>query len=70
MSELQTIIFRKKDWTIPGAIDWLKENGYHGLDADVKDATYRFRQKEPILGAKYRSAVLPNGVTLVYRHVS
>jgi hypothetical protein len=66
--EVQTILFRKKDWTFHDAVDWLRAKGYKGLDPDVKPATYRFRQKDPKPDADFRSVALPDGVVIVYQH--
>lgn len=67
MSAVQTVIFRKKDWTLPDAVGWLKSHRYLGHSPDVKEHTYRFRQLQPREDAAYHSSVLPNGITLVYQ---
>lgn len=66
---VQTVIFSKREWALPMAVAWLKKGGYSGLDPDVTQTSYRFRQAEPHPHADYRTTMLPNGISIVYQKV-
>ncbi len=68
--EVQSVVFRKSDFTLKQAKQWLKAKGYHttfqGKGVDETLNTYRFRQREPIRKrAKYRSIEPVPGVVLI-----
>jgi hypothetical protein len=45
-SIVQSIIFKKDNFTLPQAREWLAKNGYK-TEVDEKENTYRFRQEDP-----------------------
>ena len=51
MSQIQSVIFEKKHWTIPKAEKYLKDNGYkttfYGKKVDITPNFYRYRQLAP-----------------------
>ena len=48
----QSILFKKRYWTIARAKKWLKSKGKKGLVVDETDNYYRFRQLDPDLFRK------------------
>lgn len=52
-SDIQSVIFKKKFWTLPESIKWLKDHNMK-TNLDEKTQTYRFRQTEPEQYTKFR----------------
>ena len=46
-SKVQSIMFKKRYWTLNRAKNWLRDEGFTGLIVDETDNNYRFRQEEP-----------------------
>jgi hypothetical protein len=54
MSEIQSIIFEKKDWNIITARIWLAQHGFKPIkDVDIKEKKLRFRIKTPDYNKNY-----------------
>lgn len=75
MSLLQSIVFKKKYFTLAQAMDFLERHFYHttfrGKGVDEKMNTYRFRQHEPLrkLDKKhkfYTSKKISPGITFIF----
>ena len=66
---VQSVIFNKKQWTIPKACKWLKENNYIHTDVDKKPNFIRFRQIDPDNFDRdiysYTTHRLPDGIELI-----
>ena len=66
---VQSVIFNKKQWTIPRARKWLKENNYIYSDVDKKVNFIRFRQIDTDTIDKdiysYTTHRLPDGIELI-----
>jgi hypothetical protein len=62
---IQSILFDKKKWTIPTAIEWLKTHGYKYYKVDETKEHYRFRQFDPIKGRKYRTLPIGAGIEFI-----
>lgn len=55
-SEVQSVIFKKRYWTITRARQWLKRHGFrHDYKVDIKPNFYRFRQTPP---SRYRRYII------------
>lgn len=46
-SSIQSLLFKKEEWTVPKAVQWLDKHGYGYSKVDVTDNYYRFRQFPP-----------------------
>lgn len=71
MSEIQSVIFNKKDWTKKDSIKWLNKNKFksvfNGKSPDRETKTsYRFRQHNPILYSRFITRSTSNkGVKMI-----
>ncbi len=65
---LQTIEIPKDDFTLKQARFWLSENDYDHTNYRLTKNFRRFMQVDPILGAKYYSEKLDDGIVLVYQN--
>lgn len=63
---IQTILFPRKSFTIPEAIQWLDSHKYNHHKIDKTSNFYRFRQVNPTSHSNYYTITLKNGVELVY----
>ena len=63
--DIQSILFKRPEWTKAKAIKWLKEHDFEFDDIDTKPEHLRFRQKEPNNGYSYITKKLPNGIDLI-----
>ena len=63
--DVQSILFKRPEWTKAKAIKWLKEHDFEFDDIDTKPEHLRFRQKEPNNGYSYITKKLPNGINLI-----
>ena len=64
-STVQSVLFPKSEYTIPSARKWLTAHKYHSEKVDQNTKFWRFRQEEPVAGAKFHTVMLGNGVELV-----
>jgi hypothetical protein len=67
MSEIQSVIFFRKYWTMPEAENWLKNNRLvplKGVDLS-KPKQYRYRIKEPSQFSHYITKKLKDHIDLV-----
>jgi len=55
MSFIQSILFDKKKWSIPEAINWLELHGHEHYKIDITKDKYRFRQYNPQPEEYYRT---------------
>ena len=53
--EVQSILFKKENWTVKSATEWLKKHGFHSGKKDITSNYIRFRQKDPGLFKKFRT---------------
>ncbi len=51
--QIQSILFKKQYWNPNDAINWLSVNGFKNNKIDEAKNFYRFRQFNPIPGARY-----------------
>jgi hypothetical protein len=51
-SDVHTVLFKKRYWTVPRAKQWLQEHGYISPKVHETANFYRFRQIDP---KKFRS---------------
>lgn len=65
MSEIQSVIFKKKAWSPGQAILWLYKHDLKFNKIDEKEKTYRFRQQDPSNFNHYVTKKLKNGIDLV-----
>lgn len=63
--DIQSILFKRPEWTKAKAIKWLKEHDFEFDDIDTKPEHLRFRQKEPNNGYSYITKKLSNGIDLI-----
>ena len=64
---IQTILFNKIDWTVPGAKKWLKEHKYENNGWRRTTNEIRFIQVNPIKDANYYSKKLKDGIILIFQ---
>ena len=46
-NNIQSVLFKKPEWTKRRAINWLIKHGFRGIDVDEKTEHLRFRQRDP-----------------------
>lgn len=75
---VQSVIFKKRYYTLPQAKMWLREQGYktsfHGKGVDETLTTYRFRQYKPASKEQkkdrpYKTLKIKPGISLVLMKV-
>lgn len=54
MSIVQSVLLRRDMFTLPEAIQWIKEHGYTATKIDKTPIMYRFRQVDPQALTHYR----------------
>ena len=64
-SKVQSIIFKKSEYSLEEAKDWLKKNGYKYSKVDEKESTYRFRQIDPDKFNNFRTKKTSSGISFV-----
>jgi hypothetical protein len=64
---LQTILIPKVKFSLPDAVEWVRDHHYNHHKVDITDRFYRFRQHTPFKGSYY-TVTLPNGIELVYEN--
>ncbi len=69
MSEVQTIIFKKRYWTPERAKTWLIKHKYKATKIDVEKNTYRFRQKNPQKYKRFTSKKIKPSIVMVFGFV-
>ena len=47
LSKIQSVLFKKPEWTKRRAVNWLKKHNFKGLDVDEKPEHLRYRQLDP-----------------------
>ena len=47
LSKIQSVLFKKPEWTHKKAINWLKKHEFKGLELDEKPEHLRYRQQDP-----------------------
>lgn len=64
---VQSVVFKKAFWSRQRAEAWLRKHGFEATPVDEKEDTWRYRQQEPRVGAKYFTKKLAGypGVDLV-----
>jgi hypothetical protein len=67
VSEVQSVIFSKADWTVDRAKQWLSKHGYkYGkVDGVYRPHFWSFRQLDPITRKKYFSMHIGRGIQLI-----
>jgi hypothetical protein len=66
---LQTVLFDKAKWDLRSARKWLKDHDFiYNSKVDKRGNHLRFRQVDPISGARYRTKKLDNDVDLVFQY--
>lgn len=63
--KVQSILFDKKKFSEKEAVKWLIEHNREHYKVHETDHSWRFRQFDPILGAKYKTIHHPEGVTFI-----
>lgn len=53
--KVQSVVFPKAKWSRAEAQAWLRAHGYHGLAADEKASTLRYRQVDPRKCSMFRT---------------
>lgn len=65
-SKVQSVLFKKDQWSVPEAIDWLIQNGFKHKKIDTTKTLYRFRQESPERFRRYFTKKLGHsGIMLV-----
>jgi hypothetical protein len=62
---IQSIVFDKDEWNLPDARNWLRMHNFK-TDVDIKENTYRFRQKNPSKFTEFYSKHIGDGITFVF----
>lgn len=66
---LQSIIFDRKYFTPITATQWIIGHGYNHSKIDIKKNHLRFRQVEPIHGARYATYKVTKGIEFILMYV-
>jgi len=64
---LQTILIPKAKFSLPDAIEWVRDHHHSAHKVDITGHYYRFRQHTPHHSGRYYTVTLPNGVELVHQ---
>jgi hypothetical protein len=64
---IQSVMFDKKIWGIPQAVEWLINKGYVFSKVDVGKNYYRFRQLKPSKKDKYITRKLKDGINIIVK---
>ena len=65
-SYTQSVLFKRRQWTVTKAIQWLYDHGHSFKKIDLRPETIRFRQVSPNPNHRYRIHRLgDSGVSLV-----
>jgi len=64
-NKVQSVIFPKSEFSQAMAVRWLASHNYDHQKHDVTDRFHRFRQFDPVPGAKYHTVKLGNDIELV-----
>ena len=64
---VQSVVFKRPEWSKSEAIEWLKHNGYYHDSIDTKPHQLRFRQLNPedLTDYHYITKPLKNDVSLI-----
>ena len=54
-SKVQSVLFNRKYFTIPAAVQWLTRNGFKHYKVDKTSRYLRFRQIDPKPNKRYRT---------------
>lgn len=65
---LQTILIPRDSFTLQASEQWMADNNYPIKKIDIKGKYFRYRQIDPVEGAKYYSVKLSNGIILVFMY--
>ncbi len=65
MSEIQSIIFDKKLWSISEAKKWLKDRKFKFTKVDKKQNFIRFRQQSPKKFNRFRTLIRDLGIRFI-----
>ena len=60
-TQVQSVMFDKKQWDTDSAVDWLYENDFVAPKVDITDRYLRFRQSEPENFRKKSFRTIPFG---------
>jgi hypothetical protein len=63
-TKIQSILFKRPEWTLVKSKQWLKKHGYK-YDVDKKPEHFRFRQFEPELFNKYRTKKIGDNIEFI-----
>ncbi len=65
---IQSILFDRSIFKLPEAMQWISDHGYqsNGLNLDITKQKYRFRQQEPLEGARYRTKKIADGIEFIF----
>lgn len=63
--KVQSVLFPKMYFTLPGAMNWLERHNFQHSKVDITDRFYRFRQRTPLPFSEFYTQTLPNKVELV-----
>ena len=55
MSEIQSVLFKKRYWTKPEAEKWLRKHDFGVYKVDETDKLYRYRQTDPSQYKQFRT---------------
>lgn len=67
---LHSIAFDKDKWSKEQAKSWLKENDHYRSRFRQTANQFRYNQQPEILGAKFKTKRLNNGINLIYEYYS
>jgi len=65
MSEIQSVIFKKRYWTPERAINWLLKHKLRAYKMDRRTRFLRFRQKDPKLFKRFVTKKLKPSIYVV-----
>ena len=63
-TKIQSVIFKRPEWTLVKCKQWLKKHGYK-YDVDKKPDHFRFRQLEPEMFEKYRTKKIGDNIEFI-----
>lgn len=65
MSEIQSVLFKKRYWTEQKAEEWLRKHDFKVYKIDITDKYYRYRQMNPSQFKQFRTIKIQPSILAV-----
>jgi len=69
-SQIQSVLFKTKDWSVNEAKKWLIDNEFNTNRVHTTEKYHRFRQVKPDADVRYRIKKIGNGIAFIVGYPS